>query len=314
LPGDPVQLKDKKMKYVITGSLGHISKPVVERLAKEGHQVTVITSNGDRKNDIEALGATAAVGSVEDAAFITSTFSGADAVYLMIPPNWGVSNWLQYQQKVADNYAAAITANNVKYAVQLSSIGAHMRKGAGPVDGLGYLEEQLLKLPAVNVKMLRPSYFYYNLFGMIPLVKGMSIMGANYGGTEEKLVLVHTSDIADAVYAALSGLQFTGHTVEYIASDERTTDEIAAVLSAAIDKPGTPWVVFSDEQSLQGMRQAGLSETIADGYNALGMGIRTGAVQEDYWKNRPASFGKIKLEDFAREFAAAFNAPGQATA
>jgi uncharacterized protein YbjT (DUF2867 family) len=299
------------MKYVITGSLGHISKPVVERLVKDGHQVTVITSNGDRKSDIEALGAAAAVGSVEDAVFISNTFSGADGVYLMIPPNWGATSWLQYQQKVADNYAAAITANNIKHVVQLSSIGAHMRKGAGPVDGLGYLEDQLLKLTDVHVKMLRPSFFYYNLFSMIPLIKGMNIMGANYGGTDEKLVLVHTSDIADAVYAALSGLQFTGHTVDYIASDERTTDEIAAVLSAAIGKPGIPWVVFTDEQSLQGMLQAGLSETIAEGYTALGTGIRTGAVQEDYLKNRPAAFGKIKLEDFAGEFAAAFNTQEQ---
>ncbi len=299
------------MKYVITGSLGHISKPVVERLAKDGHQVTVITSNGDRKSDIEALGAVAAIGSVEDAAFISNTFSGADAVYLMIPPNWGVPNWLEYQQKVADNYAAAIAANNIKYVVQLSSIGAHMRRGAGPVDGLGYLEDQLLKLTEVHVKMLRPSFFYYNLFSMIPLIKGMNIMGANYGGTDEKLVLVDTSDIADSLYTVLSGLQFTGHTVEYIASDERGTDEIAAVLSAAIGKPGIPWVVFSDEQSLQGMLQAGLSATIAEGYNALGAGIRSGAVQEDYLKNRPALFGKVKLEDFAKAFAAAFNAHEQ---
>jgi hypothetical protein len=39
-----------------------------------------------------------------------------------------------------------------------------LRKGAGPVDGLGYLEEQLLKLEGINVKFMRPSFFYYNLF------------------------------------------------------------------------------------------------------------------------------------------------------
>jgi uncharacterized protein YbjT (DUF2867 family) len=298
------------MKYVITGSLGHISKPVVDQLVKDGHQVTVITSSADRKPSIEALGAIAAVGSVENADFINSTFDGADAVYLMIPPKWDVTNWLEYQQKVADNYVAAITANNVKYAVQLSSIGAHMRKGAGPVDGLGYLEEQLLQLTTVNVKMLRPSYFFYNFFSMIPLINSMNIMGANYGGTEEKMVLVHTSDIADAVYAALAGLNFTGHTVEYIAGDERTTDEIAAVLSEAIGKPGMPWVKFTDEQSLQGMLQAGLSETIAEGYTTMGNAIFTGQMQEDYWKNRP-SLGKINLEAFAAEFAAAYSDAGQ---
>jgi hypothetical protein len=37
-----------------------------------------------------------------------------------------------------------------------------MRKGAGPIDGLGYLEEQLLGLQNVNTVALRPSYFFYN--------------------------------------------------------------------------------------------------------------------------------------------------------
>lgn len=132
-------------------------------------------------------------------------------------------------------------------------------------------------------------------------------MGANYGGTEEKLVLVHTNDIADALAEELLQLNFKGHSIRYIASDERSTDEIAAVLSNAIGKPGIPWVSFTDEQSLGGMLQAGLPQTIAEGYVALGKAIRTGEAQADYWKNKPA-LGKIKLEDFAKEFAAAFNA------
>lgn len=63
------------MNYLITGSLGHISKPVVEKLTAAGHNVTVITSNNNRVADIEALGAKAAVGSVDDAAFLTQAFA-----------------------------------------------------------------------------------------------------------------------------------------------------------------------------------------------------------------------------------------------
>jgi uncharacterized protein YbjT (DUF2867 family) len=76
------------MKYVITGSLGNISKPVVKQLVTAGHDVIVISSNADKKVEIENTGAKAAIGSVEDRAFLTQAFSGADAVYLMIPPNW----------------------------------------------------------------------------------------------------------------------------------------------------------------------------------------------------------------------------------
>jgi len=295
------------MKYVITGSIGHISKPVVQQLVKAGHSVSVITSSADRSKEIEALGAKPLVGSIEDRSFVTNSFSGADAVYLMIPPNWTLTGgWLEYQKGVADHYIHAIQTNKIKHVVLLSSIGAHMRKGCGPVDGLGYAEEELLKLKEVNVKMLRPSYFFYNLFGMAGLIKNMNIMGSNFGSSDEKLILVHTSDIADVVAEELLGLKFTGHTVRYIASDERHPKEIAEVLSAAVGKPGTPWVEFTDEQALQGMLQSQLPATIANGYVELGAALRTGKMQEDYWKNKP-QLGKVKLEDFAKEFVAVYN-------
>jgi uncharacterized protein YbjT (DUF2867 family) len=289
------------MNYVITGSLGNISKPLTEKLIAAGHQVTVVTSKESNRKAIEALGAKAA-------AFTNSAFKGADAVYLMIPPKWEVADWFAYQQKVADNYVAAIIENNIKHVVQLSSIGAHLRKGTGPIDGLGYLEEQLSDLKDTPAKFLRPAFFYYNLLSMIPLMKGMNIMGANYGNGDEKLVLVHTDDIAAAAFEELNSLSFTGHSVRYIASDERHTSEIASVLSEAIGRPGIPWVAFTDEQSLQGMLGAGLSKAIAEGYTTMGAAIRNGSIQEDYFKNKPALYGSIKLEDFAKEFAAAYTA------
>jgi uncharacterized protein YbjT (DUF2867 family) len=295
------------MKYIITGSLGHISQPVVKNLVAAHHQVVVISSNENKKAEIEALGAIAAIGSVSDAAFINQTFSGADAVYLMIPPNFATTNLMEYQQQVANIYVEAIKLNGVKNVVQLSSIGAHLRQGAGPIDGLAYLETELEKLADVNVKKLRPSYFFYNLFGMIGLIKNAGIMGSNFGNTNEKLVLVHTSEIAEAVTENLLNLNFTGKTVQYIASDECSITEIAEVLSNAANKPNTPWVTFSDEDALNGMLQSGLPKTNADGYLEMGKSIREGLLQADYWKNKPI-LGKIKLADFAKEFEAAYHA------
>ena len=52
------------MKIIITGSLGHISKPLAQELVQKGHAVTVISSNPDKQKDIEAIGAIAAIGSV----------------------------------------------------------------------------------------------------------------------------------------------------------------------------------------------------------------------------------------------------------
>src|SRR5882757_1684309 len=99
------------MKYVITGSLGHISKPVVEKLVKAGHDVSVISSDVAKENAIKALGATPLTGSIEDISFLNNSFKGADVVYLMIPPKWDAKDWLAEQKNIADKYAEAIKAN-----------------------------------------------------------------------------------------------------------------------------------------------------------------------------------------------------------
>ncbi|RZL56215.1 MAG: NAD-dependent dehydratase, partial [Pedobacter sp.] len=63
------------MKMIITGSFGNISKPLTKELIEKGHLVTVISSNQNRQADIELLGATAAIGSLEDVEFLTNTFA-----------------------------------------------------------------------------------------------------------------------------------------------------------------------------------------------------------------------------------------------
>ncbi len=294
------------MKYVLTGSTGHITKPLAINLAKAGHQVSIITSKPANAEQIKQLGATPLIGSVEDSNFLQLAFANADAVYLMIPPKWTVTNWLAYQKEIADNFIAAIQANNVTKVLVLSSVGAHMFNGAGPVDGLAYLEKVLNELEKVQTVFLRPSYFYYNLFSMIPLIKNMGIMGSNISA-DHKIVLTHTNDIVDVATDVLSNNTFNGKQILYIASDERTFNEVTTVLGNIIGKSDLVWVEFTDKQSLDGMLQSGLSQTIANGYTEMGKAIRSKVMEADYWNNRPAQLGKIKLEDFANEFAFAFN-------
>jgi len=297
------------MKYLITGSLGHISSPLIAKLNASGrHLVTVVTSKLDKAGEINARGAKPVVGSVEDLDFLKKAFAGMDAAYLMIPPTFSPSgSWAEYQKKVTDHYIAAIRSSGIRHVVLLSSVGAHLGKGAGPVDGLSVAEWHFSQLKDVHLKIVRPSYFYYNLMGMIPLIKNMNIMGSNFGDTDEKLVLTDTGDIADVVADDLLQLKFKGHSIRYIASDERHPREIAEVLGKAIGKPGLPWVTFKDEDALNGMLQGGLNADVAKGYVELGASLRNGTMQADYWKNRP-QLGKVKLEHFAKAFAAAYSA------
>lgn len=296
------------MKYVITGAAGNISKPLAEKLLKAGHDVTVISRQEQNLRSLISQGAQAAIGSVDDPAFLAKTFAGADAVYTMVPPHFAAADWKAYIGQTGRNFATALKNSGVKYVVNLSSVGAHLPEGAGPVSGLYRAEQALNELKDLSIKHLRPVYFYTNLLASIPMVKHMNIMGGNYGGADFTMVLTHPDDIADVAFEELNRLDFTGHSYRYIASDERPTAEIAAIIGNAIGQPALPWITFTDEQTLQGMLQAGLPEEIARNYTEMGQALQSGIFMEDYLKNRPLQLGKTKLEDFAREFAAAYQA------
>lgn len=294
------------MHYAITGSTGHTARPITEGLLKAGHTVTVITSRAEQAPVIEAMGAKAAVGRVDDADFLTTAFAGADAAYLLIPGVPNPTDWRAAQNQIIDQYIKAVTANEIQFVVLLSSIGADLGQGTGPVDGLYDAEQKLAAVPGLNSKFLRPSYFMYNLLGMAGMLKHMGSLGSNFGA--DPVVLTHTDDIAAVALRELMNLDFTGHQVRYIASTEHTGAEIARILGTAVGKPDAQWLVFSDEQTKQALQQAGLNEVMAQGYMELGHALRTGSMQADFLANRPP-YGSHTLEQFAQhEFAAAYSA------
>ena len=292
------------MEIVVTGSLGNISKPLAQKLIKNKHSVTIISSSADRKNEIEAIGAKAAIGSLQDAAFLTSIFNGSDVVYAMIPPNFSSPDILSHYRAIGKSYAEAIEKSGVKKLVQLSSWGAHLPKGTGPIVG-SYLVEQILnELQDVNICYLRPASFYYNLNHFIPMIKAAGFIGSNYRDTD-KLVMVAPQDIADAALEEIEN-ETTVKKIRYVASDERTCNEIAAVLGAAIGKPDLQWKLFTDEQTQSAMENNHVPQQFAAFWVELNAAIHSGIIREDYDLNKPV-MGKVKIEDYAKEFASVFN-------
>ena len=295
------------MKYVLLGAAGHITRQLAVQLLSANHEVKIVGRSTESLKELAAQGASIAVGSVEDVAFLAETFAGADAVYTMVPPKWDAANWQAWIAQTGAGYADAIQQAGVKKVVNLSSVGAHLPQGCGPVSGLYFVEKALNEKSGADVLNLRPSYFYYNLFANIGLIKHMGIMGSNFGGAGIVLPIVDTADIAASAFDALHSLNFSGTTIQYIASDEVTTDQIAEAVGQAIGQPELKWVVFSNEQALGGMLQNGLSQEVANNYTELGGAIQNGLMMEDYLKNKPA-LSKVKLADFAKAFAAAYKA------
>ncbi len=295
------------MKIIVTGSLGHISKPLVTNLIAKGHEVTVVSSKAGRQKDIEALGAIAAIGTIDDAGFLTKTFTGADIVYLMEPPaNFFDHNtdMAAYWMNIAKSYVQAVRESGVTKLIHLSSIGGHTTEGVGMLATHHLVENILGALPiTVSIKTMRPVGFYYNMLAFIPTIKNAHSIIQNYGG-DEKEPWVSPLDIAEVIAEEIEK-PFLGRTVHYIASDEVSPNEVAQVLGRAIGKPDLKWLAISDEQFMNNLLHIGFHPQAAKGLTAMNAGRRN-KLYDDYKQNKPA-LGKVKLTDFANEFTVAYH-------
>lgn len=298
------------MKITTIGSLGHIGRPLVEKLLESGHDVTVISSNLDRKMEIEELGAEAAIGSVMDQDFLAGTFLGKDAVYTMTPFSAGSYFNKEFDitgslRAIAQNYRQALEKSGIRKLVHLSSIGAEKETGNGILSSYYPVEHTLNSLPSeVAVTILRPVAFYYNLFAFIETIKKQGVIATNYGG-DSKNPWVSPLDIAEVAFDELTSGE-EGRKVRYVASDEISCNEIASILGTAIGKPDLKWIVLPDEQVKAGLLASGMNPDVAKGLVEMNALTRTGVLIEDYSRNRPV-LGKVKIMDFAREFAEIYN-------
>jgi uncharacterized protein YbjT (DUF2867 family) len=330
-----LQLNIEKMKIVITGSLGNISKPLAIELVQKGHSVTIISSKPEKQKDIEDLGAISAIGSIEDVDFLINTFQVADLVYCMLPPfKFRENPNLDARAeafRIAQNYTKAIEKSGIKRVIHLSSIGAHLEFGNGLLAFHFIAEKVFKELPAdVIVTTMRPVGFYYNLYEFIEPIHGKGFLDSFIGkiltikyyglkgffqgkkglimsnyGAKDKMPWVSPLDIASVVAEEITTLG-SGREVRYVASEVLTCQEIASILGKAIGKSYLKWETISDRQMLSALKQFGIPSILAQDITEMNASMHTGLLFEDYYKNLP-NLGKVKFDEFAKEFAIKYN-------
>ncbi|MBB6501156.1 NAD(P)H-binding protein [Pedobacter cryoconitis] len=305
------------MKIIVTGSLGNISKPLTELLVTQGHSVTVISSNSKKQAAIKKLGATPAIGSISDVAFLTNTFRSADAVYAMIPLSFTEPELGDYLRRMAQNYADALIEAGTKRIVLMSGWAADLVRGENVEDVFEGLD--------ASITIMRPASFYTNFYQSMDLIKGKGFIGkfltlrhsglwalltgktgllmGNYGG-DDRIVFVSPKDIASAVAEELL-LRPEKTTIRYIGSEEMTCNEAAKVIGTAVGKPWLKWVLLSDKEMLQGLKMAKVPEKLAGTLVEMQAVMHSGKTLESFHRSQP-KMGKVKLADFAKEFAEAY--------
>lgn len=293
--------------YAIAGASGHTGSIVANTLLDHGHQVRVLGRSAKKLEPFVARGAEAFVGELDDVEFLTRAFTGADAAYVLLPGDFGATDFRAFQNRLGEAIAAAIQASGVRYVVNLSSLGAHQPEGTGVVLGLYDQEQRLNSLPGVNVLHLRPTYFMENLLGNIGVIKQMGVNGSPLAA-DKPFPLIATPDIGQVAADRLLQLDFQGKSaLELLGPRDVTMLEATAALGGAIGRPDLAYVQFPPEAAVQGMTGMGFSEDVATKMVELQLSMNSGHMSAGVVR-RPENTTPTGIEGFAPVFAAVYNA------
>ncbi|MBK9973632.1 MAG: NmrA family NAD(P)-binding protein [Planctomycetes bacterium] len=290
------------MKIAITTPTGHIGSQLTKLLLdRGGHQLSLLVRDPSKVAAHTSRGAKAVKVDLENAAQVSAALAGAESVFLLVPPRTDVADMRAYQNRVGDNFAAAVKANKIKRVVFLSSYGAQHNKGTGPIAGLHDIEQKLnaaLKETGGNITHLRPGSFMENWFMSVGSIKDQGAVYAPIKG-DEKMPMIATADIATVAADVLADPKWSGNNVrELLGPRDYTYAEGVKIISEALGKP-VKFVQVPPEQALQAMTAMGLSANVASTYVEMYAGVQNGLVKALEARNA-RNTTPTKLEDFAR--------------
>jgi uncharacterized protein YbjT (DUF2867 family) len=289
--------------YVILGATGNTGSIVADTLLLRNKKVRVVGRDAGRLQRFVRKGAEAFTGDVSDAVALTKAFRGARAAYLMLPPITSRED----QERESDAIAQAVTQSGLRYAVHLSSYGAHVPEGTGPVTGLHSSEQKLNAIDGLNVLHLRAAYFMENNLAAISMIQGMGIFGHALL-PDLKLPMIATRDVGGYAVRHLLDLDFSGkQTRELLGERDLSMAEATTIIARGIGRPDLRYERFPYDQVQQVLEQTGMPPKKAAVYIEMFNAINTGVLAPQESRS-PQNSTPTSFEEFVQDvFAAAYH-------
>jgi uncharacterized protein YbjT (DUF2867 family) len=297
-----------KSSFVVCGATGNVGSRIAEILLAAGEPVRVVGRERVRLGPLAAKGAEPWLGDIGDTGFLEKVFSGARGAFILVPPKYDTRDLREYQERIGASLVSALSKARVPRIVALSSVGAHLAEGTGPIAGLHDLETRLSALKDAEIAYLRPAYFMENHLWSIPLIRSRGVNGSPTR-PDVPLPMIATEDIASAAARLFVEGRFHGHAVRYLLGPrDLTMSEATRILGEAIGKPGLSYVQFPEEEARKAMAEAGMSGSVIDAMLEMQRAFNAGIVRPTRERNEESTT-PTTLEHFAKSsFAHAYRA------
>ena len=292
--------------FVIFGASGNTGRILALALLAQGKRVRAVGRRRDKLAALEAAGAEPFVADLENSAAVTEALRGAQAAYLLIPPNMTVDDVRAYQTRVVESVGRAVEGSQLTHAVLLSSVGADHASGTGPIAALHDFEARLNLVSALNLLVLRAGSFMTNLLGNLELMKSRGMNALPAPGTVS-MGFVHPSDVGSYAAHRLGRLDFTGKSVVNVIGPKFLTLEEATVTLGRAVARTFEYLQVPSQAAQSSLQQAGLKPQMARMFVEMYEGAAKGLLRPQ--QGTSVVHTTTSIEFFAvTEFATAFRA------
>lgn len=265
----------------VLGGTGKVGSKIVDNLIKQGEKVRLVARSAERLRSFVGKNANAMAGDILDAEFLAQAFKGADAVFTLIPPAFKVDNYLSYADRICESTGRALEIAGVSHVVNMSSIGADLSRGTGPIVGLHSMEERLNRIKGLNVLHIRSAFFMENLLMNMDPIKSKGLNSGPYRG-EMKFPMIATKDVAAYASERLIKKDFSGSSVRYLLGKEDVSmNDVTRVIGTKINKPELQYRMVSYRDAEKQLVETGLSRTVSRIYIEMSKAFNEGIIQHE---------------------------------
>ncbi len=260
--------------YIVAGASGQTGSIVAETLLARGQQVRVIVRSEEKGRRWRARGAEIAVADLNDAGAVARALEGGSGAYFLSPPFETAADPIGASRRLVDALAAAVQAAKIPHVVFLSSIGAQIERGTGPIVTAHHAERTLA--PLVALTAVRPGSFLESWRGVLPVAEHDGVLPSFYPA-ELPVPTTHTADPGRvAAEALIEGPRGT-RIVELAGPTDPTATDIAAAIARRIGRP-VHVQELPPEAAVAVLTQAGVSPAMAALYAEMFAAVRDGTV------------------------------------
>jgi uncharacterized protein YbjT (DUF2867 family) len=189
--------------YVVFGANGHTGSVVADKLIEHGNRVRAVARDPKKLDALRAKGAEVVAADVLDVASVANALRGAEGAYLLIPPDNASTDLVARGRRIIDNYVAGLSQQAIPHAAVLSSVGARMASGTGPIVITHHAEMTLPKAAGTKFTFVRAAYFMENVLNFAQAIKNDGMIPVFGGGEGHPFAMIATRDIGEVAADAL---------------------------------------------------------------------------------------------------------------